>query len=75
MVSTILANLEGCQERVLAGRLLQANGLKANISIKPSSLGLLLDMQQCERLAERILEAAEGHKNSVCIDMCVIAWT
>ncbi|MBD8194919.1 proline dehydrogenase family protein [Pseudomonas fluorescens] len=48
---------------------IQANGLKANISIKPSSLGLLLDMQQCERLAERILEAAEGHKNSVCIDM------
>ncbi|WP_321837698.1 proline dehydrogenase family protein [Pseudomonas kulmbachensis] len=48
---------------------IQANGLKANISIKPSSLGLLLDMQQCTRLAERILEAAEGHQNSVCIDM------
>lgn len=48
---------------------IQANGLNANISIKPSSLGLLLDMQQCERLAERILEAAEGHKNSVCMDM------
>lgn len=48
---------------------IQANGLSANISIKPSSLGLLLDMQQCEHLAERILEAAEGHQNSVCIDM------
>lgn len=48
---------------------IQANGLSANISIKPSSLGLLLDMQQCERLAERILEAAAGHKNSICIDM------
>lgn len=48
---------------------IQANGLKANISIKPSSLGLLLDMPQCERLAERIIQAAGRHKNSVCIDM------
>ena len=46
-----------------------AHRLRANISIKPSSLGLLLDMQQCERLAERILETAERHKNSACIDM------
>lgn len=46
-----------------------AHGLRANISIKPSSLGLLLDMQQCERLAGRILETAERHKNSACIDM------
>lgn len=46
-----------------------AQGLKAQISIKPSALGLLLDEQLCERLTRQILEAAERHSNAVCIDM------
>lgn len=41
---------------------IQANGLKANISIKPSSLGLLLDMQQCERLANAFLKPQRATK-------------
>lgn len=48
---------------------IRANQLDASISIKPTSLGLLFDRQQCERLAERIVEAAEGCNNAVCIDM------
>lgn len=48
---------------------IQTRGLQANVSIKPSALGLLLDAQQCRRLVVRILEAAGRHKNSVCMDM------
>lgn len=46
-----------------------AQGLQANISIKPSALGLLLDAQQCEQLILSILDTAEHHRNSVCLDM------
>ena len=48
---------------------IQAHGLQANISIKPSALGLLLDEQHCTGLVTRILEAAGHHRNSVCMDM------
>ncbi len=48
---------------------IQAQGLQANISIKPSALGLLLDAQQCEQLAARILDCAEHHQNTLCMDM------
>lgn len=48
---------------------IQTHELRANISIKPSALGLLLDVQQCEQLAVRILECAHLHQNSICIDM------
>lgn len=54
---------------------IQASGLNANISIKPTALGLLLDMQQCEDFTTRILEVAQRHKNSVCIDMEDISCT
>ncbi|KQB60389.1 MULTISPECIES: proline dehydrogenase family protein [Acidovorax] len=46
-----------------------AQRLQANISIKPSALGLLLDVQQCEQLALHILDTAALHQNSVCLDM------
>ncbi|MBO0369576.1 proline dehydrogenase family protein [Pseudomonas putida] len=49
--------------------------LNAHISIKPSSLGLLLDTRQCARLAARIIDAAELRENSVCIDMEDVACT
>ncbi|WP_144152783.1 proline dehydrogenase family protein [Paraburkholderia sp. BCC1885] len=48
---------------------IQANGLSAGISIKPSALGLMLDAQQCERLVDRILDSAGRHQTIVCIDM------
>lgn len=48
---------------------IQAHSLNANISIKPSALGLLLDVQHCEQLTQRILECAQGLGNSVCMDM------
>lgn len=48
---------------------IQANELNATISIKPTALGLLLDRQQCERLAGGIVEAAQRRNNAVCIDM------
>ncbi|RYH28859.1 MAG: L-proline dehydrogenase [Alcaligenaceae bacterium] len=46
-----------------------AEGLLANISIKPSALGLLLDAQRCEQLILSILDTAEQQNNSVCLDM------
>ena len=45
------------------------HGYQANISIKPSALGLLLEMPQCQHLIERILDVAARHSNSICIDM------
>ena len=48
---------------------IQAHGLQANISIKPSALGLLLDTQQCEQLTGHILDCAQRHQNSICLDM------
>lgn len=46
-----------------------AHGVQADISIKPSALGLLLDEAQCELMARRVLDAAARHGNSVCMDM------
>ncbi len=48
---------------------IQKHALQANISIKPSALGLLLDAPLCKRLVACILETADRHKNSVCMDM------
>jgi len=48
---------------------IQTHGLHAEISIKPSALGLLVDQAECERLLRRILEAAALHGNFVCVDM------
>ena len=45
------------------------HALQANISIKPSAIGLLLDTQQCQHLIERILDVATLHRNAICIDM------
>lgn len=53
-------------------RLLEAirtQGLRADISVKPSALGLLLDVAECERLLDRLLVSAKVGGGSVCIDM------
>ncbi|WP_434113938.1 proline dehydrogenase family protein [Paraburkholderia caffeinilytica] len=48
---------------------IQAHSLNAEISIKPSALGLLVDEAECERRVRDILEAAGADKNFACIDM------
>jgi proline dehydrogenase len=44
-------------------------GLRANISVKPTALGLLLDQAHCERNLEHLLDAARTHSTFVRIDM------
>jgi proline dehydrogenase len=46
-----------------------AAGLDAQISIKPTQLGLDLDRAMCERNLDRLLERAEQRKNILWIDM------
>ena len=46
-----------------------ASGLDAQISIKPTQLGLDLDRRLCERNLDRLLERAEQRNNFVWIDM------
>jgi len=45
------------------------DGLRANISVKPTALGLLLDQAHCERNLERLLDAAKKNATFVRIDM------
>lgn len=44
-------------------------GLRANISVKPTALGLLLNATRCERNLERLLDVAGTHSTFVRIDM------
>lgn len=46
-----------------------AGGLRANISVKPTALGLLLDEAHCERLFRQLAVAAARHGNFVRMDM------
>jgi proline dehydrogenase len=48
---------------------IQEHGLDANVSIKPTSLGLKLDEAFCRDNVERIALAAKAHGNFVRIDM------
>jgi proline dehydrogenase len=48
---------------------IQGHGLRATISVKPSALGLLLDMPHCGQVLERLAETARLHGTAVCIDM------
>jgi proline dehydrogenase len=48
---------------------IRVHGLNAEISIKPSALGLLVDEAQCERLVRHILKVAAADGNFACIDM------
>ena len=46
-----------------------AAGLDAQISVKPTQLGLDLDRAMCERNLDRLIERAEQRKNLLWIDM------
>lgn len=48
---------------------IRANHLQAGISVKPTALGLLLDVSECERLLEGLLESARAAGSPVCLDM------
>ncbi|MFM0280754.1 L-proline dehydrogenase [Burkholderia sp. GAS332] len=48
---------------------IRAHGLNAEISIKPSALGLLVDEAECERLVRHILQVATVDGNFACVDM------
>jgi proline dehydrogenase len=43
--------------------------LDATISVKPTALGLLLDVQRCEQMLLRLADAAGHYKTAVCMDM------
>ncbi|MCH8621403.1 proline dehydrogenase family protein [Undibacterium sp. TS12] len=48
---------------------IQDQGLNASVSVKPTALGLLLDMQDCAQHMGQILACAKRHQTSVCMDM------
>jgi proline dehydrogenase len=48
---------------------IQEHGLDANVSVKLTQLGLLVDESLCAELMERIVGRAKGHGNFVRIDM------
>lgn len=48
---------------------IQREGLNATVSAKPTMLGLSIGEDYCQSNLERIVLAAKGHGNSLCIDM------
>lgn len=69
VVSTLEQAQSTADEYIRVLEAIQAHGLDASISVKPTAMGMSLDMQQCEQMLERILESAQRHKSAVCIDM------
>jgi proline dehydrogenase len=64
--SQAAAAREGCKEVL---RAVHREGLNANLSLKPTELGLKLDRKLCEDNLSEILQAARETKNFVRIDM------
>jgi proline dehydrogenase len=48
---------------------IESKGLQANLSVKPSAIGLLLDVDECLKLARQIVAKAGSFGNFVCFDM------
>jgi proline dehydrogenase len=57
------------EEYLAALEAIEAEGLDSNISVKPTALGLKLDLDFCRENIERLVEAAEERGNFVRIDM------
>lgn len=68
-VSTLEQAESTADEYIRVLEAIQTHGLDASISVKPTAMGMSLDMRQCEQMLERILESAQRHKSAVCIDM------
>jgi proline dehydrogenase len=68
-----LANVEEAEEVTLhyldVLDRVAASGLDAHVSVKPTQLGLDLDLALCERNLDRLVERAEARKNFLWIDM------
>lgn len=56
-------------EYVAALDVFERDGLDANVSVKPTALGLKLDLDLCKRNLERVIAAAEPTDRFVRIDM------
>jgi proline dehydrogenase len=52
-----------------------AEGLDANVSVKPTQMGMALDLELCRANCRRILARASQHGNFVRIDMEDTPWT
>ena len=61
-------------EYVAALDAFEADGLDANVSVKPTALGLKLDYDLCRRNVERVIAAAEPTDRFVRLDMESSAW-
>jgi len=48
---------------------IQSSGVRANVSVKLTQIGLDLDESLCDQNLERILGCAKGYKNFVRVDM------
>lgn len=68
-VSTLQEAQNTADEYIQVLKAIQTHNLDASISVKPTAMGLLLDLPQCEQMLERLLESAKRHASSVCIDM------
>jgi proline dehydrogenase len=68
-ISTLTQARDTADEYLRVLEAIQAHALKASISVKPSALGLLLDVRHCERMLEQLVDSAERHNTAVCIDM------
>lgn len=68
-ISTLEQAVDTTREYLAALTCLGTQGLDAGISVKPSALGLLLDLAHCEKLLDRILVLAGQHQIPVCMDM------
>jgi proline dehydrogenase len=68
-VSTLEQAQSTADEYIRVLETIQAHGLDASISVKPTAMGMSIDVQQCKQMLERILESAQGHKSAVCVDM------
>lgn len=53
---------------------IKESGVRSNVSIKLTQIGLALDRTLCEGNLQRILERAKGHKNFVRLDMEDSPW-
>lgn len=67
--STLQQTADTAREYMRVLMAIQDQGLNASVSVKPTALGLLLDMQACKQHLEQILICAERHQVSVCMDM------
>lgn len=73
VLGEVIGNLEqaagNADEYIKVLEAIQRGGLDANISVKPSAMGLLIDEESCFGTMKRIVQAAAACGNFVRIDM------